>query len=166
MVTASSKFERGGGGVHGDDGRIEDPRLDPAFPRHDEGHADAAFQEFAFAAAQWGVAGGEFLGRAAVVADEKDEGVFLHATLPQLRHDRAHAVVKMCDHCGVDAALNVLDMRKLRHVGVRALHRAVRGVVGEIEKPRLCLVPRDEIARLAREGIGQVRALVRGLAAA
>ncbi len=66
----------------------------------------------------------------------------------------------MSEHRGEDAALDVLDVRKFPHILIRALHRAVYGVVGEVEEKRLRAMPFDEVAGFAREGIGDIRFLI------
>ena len=53
-------------------------------PRRNEGHANAAIPEFAFATAQRSIAGGEFLGGAAVVAEENNERVLFDAAVTEL----------------------------------------------------------------------------------
>ena len=60
----------------------------------------------------------------------------------------------MGEHRGEDAALDVLDVRKFLHELIRALHRAMDSVVGEVEKKRLRPMPFDEVAGFSREGIG------------
>ncbi len=59
-------------------------------------------------------------------------------------------------HRVVGAALFVGDAGELRQPVVGGLHRRVDGVEGQVEEPRLGLVPLDERHRLAAEGVGRV----------
>ena len=104
-----------------------------AGPLHHERHAQAALIHTAFALAQGGVAGGEFAGGTAVVAQENDEGIFLQTLLAQFSQYGAHTVIKVREHGGEDAALDVFNVLELFHVRISALQRAVHGVVGKVE---------------------------------
>ena len=72
----------------------------------------------------------------------------------------------MREHRGEDAPLHIGDVLEAGHVGVGSLHRAVDGVVGEIEEERFLLRAVEEVHRLVRERIREVARFFDGLVAA
>ena len=154
-------------------------RRDAAFPLHEERHADAAFQQFALHAAAGIVFRGvlavlessvrllaRLAGRAAVVAEEKDERVLLQFCLAQFGEHATHVLIQRGHHAQQGAPVQIGDVGKLRQMLRLGLHRPVRRHKGDIEEERLALVPLDEGCRLASEGIGGVCFLPHRLGAA
>ena len=60
-----------------------------------------------------------------------EDAFFLHRI-----ENLTNSVIKLRQHGSENAPLDVIDMRKLLHVFVVSLQRAVDGVVSEIEKKR------------------------------
>ena len=77
--------------------------------------------------------------------------------------NRADAVVEVGEHGGKNAAVNVFDVGKTLHVGVRPLQRTVDGVVCQVQQKRSLLVTIDEVDGFAGECVGQVLPFVDGL---
>ena len=80
--------------------------------------------------------------------------------------DRPDALVQLREQRREDPAVQVRQVLEAFEVAVGRLERRVDRVVGHVEEEGLAGVPLDEVARLAREGVGQVLGLVHGLAAA
>ena len=72
----------------------------------------------------------------------------------------------MREHRGEDAPLHIGDILEASHVGVGSLHRAVDGVVSEIEEERFLFRAVEEVHRLVRERIREVARFFDGLVAA
>jgi hypothetical protein len=102
---------------------------------------------------------------AAVVAEEKDERVFLLAVGADLREHLADGVVHRGLHCAVGAAPFVLDGAESLEIGRGGFERRMHRIERQVAEPRLALVLCDEVHRVLSECLGGVADVVHRLGA-
>ena len=112
------------------------------------------------------VDGGAFHGWAAIVADEKHQGVFLLTGLHQFFSNPADRLVEGQQHGSIDAAAGVGDAWEFRQAFGGCLHRRVHGIEGEIEEPWMGFVVFNEGLGLASKCVGGVVQFLHRLVAA
>ncbi len=102
--------EGGGRGIHGDNGRFDHAGgRNSGRPANDHRHTHTTLEKRTLLAAEWGVARGQFTGRAAVVGKKNDKGVALEAGFVEAGKDRADAVIELGEQGGEDTAVDVGD---------------------------------------------------------
>jgi hypothetical protein len=91
-----------------------------------------------------------------IVAQEKDDGVFIEPIGLQFGLDRADAVVHRRNHGGVVPQWLRGNLWKAVVVLLRHLQRLMRGMVGHVKEERLVPMLLDEVQAPAGEGVGLV----------
>src|SRR3990172_8670780 len=74
------------------------PSRQASFPLNHERHADTAFKDFSFRAAEGVVARGRLRCGAAVIADEEDQSVLFQLQFAQLLQDSADCIIECREH--------------------------------------------------------------------
>ncbi len=136
------------------------PGGDLPFPPHRERHAHPALEQRELAALVRRVARRARVQRAAVVADEDDEGVLAEPAVVERLHHAPDRLVQRADQREVRAANRVLLVGERVPVALLRLEGGVRVLVRQVEEERLALVAIDEGDRVVGEAIGQVAGLV------
>src|SRR5262249_1726583 len=123
---------------------------------------DSTFQRLSLVAAKGSIYGcvickKRFATRAAVIANEKDDGVLIETGFFQVGRHAAYGVVETDQKRKVTPGVGFGDRRgNAVSVLFQDFQRRVNGIVGQIEKPRLLLVTVDEGYGFVRKQICRV----------
>jgi len=149
---------------------VDSPRRQSSRPFHQERNANSPFERCAFRSAQWVVARGvDGCGphrRPAVIADEKDQSVFLKPLFAELGQHLSDCVVHRRHHGGVGSSLLVANVFELFEARVVGLHRRVDGVKCQAQKEWVAGMAIDKCDRLAPQRIGEIFRFLHPLGAA